>query len=138
MKLSQFIEETLTEIAVGVQSAKLRTSDLWAISPGALHGADLHEKSEIEFDVAVTVEQTLSSGKDGKGGVEASIQVMGVNLSGQLGGGLTGNQSNATTVASRIAFKVPVYMNAHFRNDKGISEEREYFQSRGKAPSTGT
>lgn len=133
MKLSQFIEETLTEIAVGIQSAKLRTGDIWAISPKSVQGVDISEKSEIEFDVAVTVEETSTKGKDGKAGVEASIQVMGVNMSGQLGGGASLDTTKATTIASRVAFKVPVYMNTHYRGDKALAEEREFFMGEGKA-----
>lgn len=66
MKLRDFIKDTMTEIAHGIQAAKIGTADLWAISPGLLHGERLIEKSYVEFDVAVTVNEMNGSERDGK------------------------------------------------------------------------
>lgn len=133
MKLSEFIDQTMTEIAEGIQKAKISTSDIWAIAPGSLNGERIFEKSEVEFDVAVTVVDTTTTQKEGKGGVSAKVEVMGVSLGGDLGGGGHRAEEAAKTVASRIAFKVPVHMNAHFRGDKNIADEAAYFATRGKA-----
>lgn len=70
--------------------------------------------------------------KEGKGGMSAKIEVMGVSLGGDLGGGGHKAEEAAKTVVSRIAFKVPVYMNAHFRGDQNLADEAAYFATRGK------
>lgn len=132
MKLRDFIKDTMTEIANGIQAAKIETADLWAISPGKLHGERLTEKSYVEFDVAVTVNETTASEKDGKGGIEAKIEVLGSRLGGQFSGGLGDKKEISSVNASRVAFKVPVYMNAHFRGDPNIVEEAEHFAKRRK------
>lgn len=132
MKLSEFIDQAMTEIAEGIQRAKISTSDIWAIAPGSLNGERIFEKSKVEFDVAVTVVESTETQKEGKGGIAAKVEVIGISLRGNLAGGGHKVQETAKTVASRIAFKVPVYMNAHFRGDKNIAEEAAYFAARGK------
>lgn len=132
MKLRDFIKDTMTEIAHGIQAAKIETADLWAINPGMLHGERLTEKSYVEFDVAVTVNEATTSEKDGKGAVKAEIEVFGSRVGGELSGGLSGTKETSTVNASRVAFKVPVYMNAHFRGDPNIVEEAEHFANRSK------
>lgn len=132
MKLRDFIKDTMTEIAHGIQAAKIGTADLWAISPGLLHGERLIEKSYVEFDVAVTVNEMNGSERDGKGGIKAEIEVLGSRVGGELSGGVAGKRETSTVNASRVAFKVPVYMNAHFRGDPNIAEEADHFAKRGK------
>lgn len=132
MKLRDFIKDTMTEIAHGIQAAKIETADLWAINPGMLHGERLIEKSYVEFDVAVTVNDATASEKDGKGGMKAEIEVFGSRLGGELAGGLGTKKETSTVNASRVAFKVPVYMNAHFRGDPNIAQEAEHFANRAK------
>lgn len=133
MKLSEFIDQTMTEIAEGIQKAKISTFDIWAIAPGTLNGERIFEKSEVEFDVAVTVVDTTATQKEGKGGVSAKVEVVGVSLGGDLAGVTHKAEESAKTVASRITFKIPVYINAHFRGDKNLVAEAEYFATRGKA-----
>lgn len=132
MKLRDFIKDTMTEIAHGIQAAKIETADLWAISPGMLHGERLTEKSYVEFDVAVTVNEATSSEKDGKAGLKAEIEVFGSRVGGELSGGLGGRTETTTLNVSRVAFKVPAYMNTHFRGDPNIIEEAEHFAIRAK------
>lgn len=131
MKLRDFIKDTMTEIAHGIQAAKIETADLWAISPGAMHGERLIEKSYVEFDVAVTVNEAAITEKDGKGGLKAEIEVFGSRMGGELGGGLATKKETSTVNASRVAFKIPVYMNAHFRGDPNMVEEADHFARRG-------
>lgn len=133
MRLSDFIDQAMTEIAEGIQKAKISTSDIWAISPGSLNGERIFEKSEVEFDVAVTVVDSTEVKSDGKGGVSAKVEVMGVSIGANLDGSKNKVSDTAKTVASRISFKVPVYMNAHFRDDKNMAEEAAYFSSRANA-----
>lgn len=129
MKLREFIRETLVEIAHGVQEAKFATKNLIAISPGAMHGERLSEKSYVDFDVAVTVDERMESGKDGKGVVKAEINVFGSKVGGELGGGIGAKKESGTQTVTRVAFKVPLYMNAHFRGDKAIMEEEEFYNT---------
>ena len=128
MKLRDFIQETMTEIAYGIQEAKINTSSIWAICPGSLHGERLTEKSYVEFDVAVTVNESVARKMDGKGGIKAEVEVLGSRFGGELSGGSEGQKEASTVNASRVAFKVPVYMNAHFRGDQNIKDEAEIFE----------
>jgi hypothetical protein len=130
MKLRDFIKEIMVEIAHGIQAAKIETGDLWAISPGALHGERLTEKSYVEFDVAVTVSEATKSARDGKGGMKAEIEVFGSRIGGEFTGSAETRSDVSTVNASRVAFKVPVYMNAHFRGDSNLIEEAEHFARR--------
>lgn len=56
MQLSSFIQEALYEIALGIHAAKVKAEDLVAISPGAMDGESVIEKSYIDFDVSVVVD----------------------------------------------------------------------------------
>ena len=127
MKLRDFIKETMTEIAFGIQSAKLETAELWAINPGSLSGEKVTEKSYVEFDVAVTVTQVDEKQKDGSGNLKGEINVLGAHVGGGLFGGGKMRMESSTANVSRVTFKVPVYMNAHFRGDKNILEEAQHF-----------
>lgn len=127
MKLRDFIKETMIEIAYGIQAAKIETADIWAINPGSLHGEKLTEKSYVDFDVAVTVNESTKNGQDGKGSIKAEIEVFGSRLGGELSGAAQGRKETSTVNASRVVFKVPVYMNAHFRGDENLSEEAKHF-----------
>jgi hypothetical protein len=129
MKLRDFIKDTLTDIAFGIQNAKIATKDVWAINPGALHGERLTDKSYVEFDVALTVTESSSTERDGKGGVKAEIEVFGSKVGGEVGGGIGSTSEKSTQNVSRVSFKVPVYMNAHYRGDKNILEEAEFLAS---------
>ncbi|UCI05391.1 hypothetical protein [Mesorhizobium sp. B1-1-8] len=117
----------MTEIAHGIQSAKIETKDIWAINPEALHGERLTEKSYVEFDVAVTVNESSTNEKDGRRAFKAEIEVFGTKFGGELGGGLGAKKETSSQNVSRVTFKVPVYMNAHYRGDKNIEAEAEHF-----------
>lgn len=130
MDLKDFIRETLVGIASGIQEAKIETGDIWALVPGALHGKRVSETSYIEFDVAVTVTETTESQKDGKAGVKAEISVLGSKVSGELGGGIASTKHASAEHVSRVSFKVPVHMNAHFRGDPLFAQEAAYLKDR--------
>jgi hypothetical protein len=129
MELRQFIRDAMMEIAMGIQQAKVDTKDLWAVTPAKLNGESVLEKSFIEFDIAVTVQEGASSQKDGKGGVKAEISVLGAKLGADGSGGVARTETNSTQNVSRITFKVPVYMNAHFRGDPNIAIEADFLRS---------
>ena len=118
MRLSQFIEDTLFEIARGVQRGQARAKDLIAISPSRLDGELVHEKSFIDFDVSVVVNDTATGGKGGIAKVGGEISVASIGkFSAELGGAVDKKQEQSTAQTHRVSFKVPVYMNAHYRDN---------------------
>lgn len=123
MELRDFIRETLVGIATGVQEAKLRTSDLWAINPGKLNGESVTEKSYIEFDVALTVTETAETQKGGGGGLKAEVSVLGSKVGGGAEAAISGSTGSSSEKVSRVSFRVPVYMNADYRGDNHTKEE---------------
>jgi hypothetical protein len=125
MKLRDFISETIEEIAFGVHKAKVNCSELIAVSPGNMNGDSVVKLSEIEFDVAVTVEESKSGQKSADGSAKANVSVLGVGIEGAIGGTGSTKQDASSSKVSRVAFKVPVYLNAHMRNDPTIDEERD-------------
>ncbi|MFZ3032491.1 MAG: hypothetical protein WA138_00550, partial [Parvibaculum sp.] len=71
MKLSELIEETLSEIAIGVDAAKAKSRQLIAISPATINRKMVSEITYIEFDVSIAVSEksdTASSSEKGGGG----------------------------------------------------------------------
>jgi hypothetical protein len=126
MKLREFIKETLTEIAFGVHQAKVASKDLVAIAPGTLNGEVLTEKTYVDFDVAVTASEVTESGKDGKAGIRAEIEVLGSKIGGELSGGASKGLSATKETASRVSFKVPIFINANYRNDQGFAREIDF------------
>jgi hypothetical protein len=126
MKLSNFIQETIFEIALGIHSAKVRAKDLVAVSPGMMDGKDVIEKSYIDFDVSVVVKEASQSKKGGKGSFSGSIKVaefasVGVSAGGEAEKGA----SSESEQVHRITFKVPVYFNAHHRADGTMAGEAD-------------
>lgn len=123
MRLSQFIEDTMYEIALGVQRAQARAKDLVAINPAHLDGEPLREKSFVDFDVSVVVNDATSVSKDGGGKLGGEISVASIGkLKAELGGGADKTRQNSTAQTHRVAFQVPVYFNAHFRNNPATAE----------------
>ncbi|CAK2056014.1 Phage protein [Vibrio crassostreae] len=99
MELDKFVAETLIAISKGVETAKLDTQEPIDINPpiyGNEQGRMTTEKnratSDIQFDVALTVEDTAEGG--------GKISVFGSNVGGSKG--------NKETLTSRVSFSVPV------------------------------
>ena len=119
MHLSDFVKSSLGEIILGVAEAKALTRNLASVSPGKLNNKSLLEKTEVEFEVALTTRKTDESGsvKSGKAGFEIAV----LSASVGLGGGVEGSKSTLENneSISRLAFKVPVYLNAHHRGVDG-------------------
>jgi hypothetical protein len=118
VRLSAFIHDTLYEIAWGVQLARARARDLVAITPSTIDGESVSEKTYIDFDVAVVVGESETNIKGGGGKTGAEIQVASI-IKASIGGEGTieSNSTASKEQTHRVAFKVPVYMNAHFRNN---------------------
>ena len=105
MKLSEFVEETLSQILEGVAAAQKSANELGGrvnptpqVRPAAAQTAvgSMQRIHEVSFDVALTT--TEESGKGG--GVGVSVGVFGV------GGKATASESS--TSASRVQFEVPI------------------------------
>lgn len=116
IELSQFIESTLFDIALGVQKAKLRAADIVAIAPNNVNGKNAGETTYVEFDIGVRTSSASSStvGSDGKMSARARIWV--ADASAELGGKIDRRSDSGAEHNHRISFKVPIYLNAHFRN----------------------
>jgi len=114
MDIEDFIDATLTKIIDGVQSAQRNFPSTngatdaiicpaWIPDGGPDAGVTNHVRKihDIEFDLAVTVENGASFQTAGK----ASIRV-GAIFEGELGSSLDSN--GASTIVNRIKFKIPV------------------------------
>jgi len=124
MRLSQFVQDTLYEIALGVHLARARALDIAAISPNTVSGDDVAEKTYVDFDVAVVVNEGDTKVKGADGRVGGEIQVASVFKANVGGGGKTESTATASTQQThRVTFKVPVFMNAHFRDNPEAQAE---------------
>lgn len=93
MELKEFISKTLVDITEGIAEA----SDSIGRSIG--FATEKNSSSNIEFDVAVTVE----SGSSAEGGAKAGISIASIDLiSGKLKGQIEEKSSNV----SRVKFSV--------------------------------
>jgi len=128
MRLSEFIESTLFEIALGVERGRLKSRDLIAINPSRLDGEPITEKSFIDFDVSVLVSETdeNSHGADAKASVEIKVASI-AKIGGSVGAKMDGTSTARTEQTHRVSFKVPVYMNANYRNNPAVHAEAARF-----------
>lgn len=130
MQLRDFIQETLYEIALGVHLAKIKSKDLIAVNPGSLNGEVLNEKSYIDFDVSLVVNEKKVSSSSGSGKIGGEIKVASiVKIGADVGGSGAKSTETSSEKTHRVAFKVPVYMNAHFRGDRSMAEEAAFVSS---------
>jgi hypothetical protein len=126
MDLNEFIEQTLFEIALGVQRAKVKSKDLVAAVPPRIDGEKAAEPSYVEFDVTVTAATSGSRivGGGGKAAAKFRIAVVEAEI------GVDGQADRSTSVSDqnthRAAFKVPVHFSAHYRNDPHMPQEAEF------------
>ena len=78
----------------------------------------MSEKTYVDFDVAVVVGESGTTTKVGDGEAGAEDQVASIIKATIDGGGKIESDSTASTEQTpRAAFKAPIYMNAHFRNN---------------------
>jgi hypothetical protein len=99
MELQQFITETLVQIHAGVEDAirqRLESAGSGVINPlfHEFFEGNISETNcqPVEFDVAVTVGT--------RGGAEAGIKVLAINIGGEM--------KREATTASRIRFTIPI------------------------------
>lgn len=130
MRLAEFIREALRDIALGVHGAKSDIHELVAIVPGHLNGTSMIEKTYVEFDIAVSAasDDESKSGSSAKAG--AGISVVGVKLGTDGALNEESLRKNSNSLTSRIGFKVPIYLNAHFRGDDGSQAEADFVMAK--------
>ena len=123
MRLSSFIQDTLYEIALGVELGRARAKDLIAINPSRMDGELITERSYIDFDVSVVVNEEHSSKTAGSGKLGTEIKVATV-FSASIGADGTRETSNVQSneQTHRVSFKVPVYMNANYAGNPAAAE----------------
>ena len=108
MKLSEFVEEVLSEIVAGIRAAQAGANGAFIV-PGGDGGHDYAshprlstsarlKSTIVDFDIALTVEE--SSMGSGSGGVK--VFGIGANLKGEL--------SSKDTTVSRVQFAVPLLL----------------------------
>lgn len=83
----------------------------------------VEEKSYIEFDIAVGVNETIITTKDGKGEVKAEINILGNRIGGGVDVGSNTVNNAQSEKISKVAFKVPVLLNANYRKVKSLQED---------------
>jgi hypothetical protein len=102
MDIQTFVTETLNQIIKGVEQAQEMNIN------SKVHPADTAPGkpilTEIDFDIAVTVEKTAQSSDEAKGKISVRTGI--VDFGGGVGGDSQKTESNATT--SRIKFTIPV------------------------------
>ena len=118
MRIGDFVRQALGEIVLGVAEAKRITNRLSSISPGKLDGETLTEKTLVDFEIALLAENSISSDSRSGGEVSGSLRVVSASVSGS---GETSEESRSENV-SRVSFSVPLYLNAHHRNDSRSSD----------------
>ncbi|HEV7229136.1 MAG TPA: hypothetical protein VGN45_11895 [Brevundimonas sp.] len=129
MRLNEFIQDTLYEIALGVEGARVKARNLVAINPSRLNGEQITEKSYVEFDVSVVVAETEESKIGGQGQANGEIKVASfVKIGGALGGQAERTNAQRAEQTHRVAFKVPLYMNANFRDNPATQAEAELWE----------
>jgi len=123
MKLYEFISDTLAEIAIGVHKAQIEVKDIVAIAPGHLYGTQYEEKTNVEFDIAVTVTENDRTGDNIQGTVNPTLEV----FSAKISAGSATLESSSTLEYEqnhehRVRFSVPIILSANFRNDSNYDQ----------------
>jgi hypothetical protein len=131
MRLSEFIQDMIYEIAEGVQGGGLKARELVAIAPVSLNGEHVGEKNYIEFDVSVVVSEAeeKKAGGDGKFGGEISVASV-AKISASVGGNAQGSSSAKAEQTHRVSFKVPIYWAANYRGNQATESEAAAFEAR--------
>lgn len=131
MRLSSFIQDTLYEIALGVELGRARAKDLIAINPSSLDGEGITERSYIEFDVSVVASEDRASKMSGSGKLGTEIKVATV-FSASVGADGERESSSATSneQTHRVTFRVPVHMNANYAKNPAAAEQAAWLLER--------
>jgi len=109
MELSNFITKVLTDIENGILNAKNIT--------GKSYYVDLGNKSGVNFDIAVTTNDTTSSSVDAKANA-GIIQVLGAGI------GATIEEKSENNKISRIQFLIVVPNKTDSQIQRDMTESR--------------
>lgn len=101
MDIQTFITETLNQIIRGVEQAQQSNAES-KVNPKTL--GEPTNITNIEFDIAVTVEKTSQSGDEAKGKISVRTGIF--DIGGGVGEDSQKSESNSTT--SRIKFLIPI------------------------------
>jgi hypothetical protein len=104
MDIQTFVTETINQIIRGVEKAQ-ESNDESKVNPFPDSGIHA-DKTNIEFDIAVTVEKTSQTGDDAKGKISVRTGIF--DVGGQVGGDSQKAESNSST--SRIKFSIPIML----------------------------
>ena len=130
MRLSDFIQDTLYEIARGVEAARIKARDLVAINPSRLDGEQITERSYIDFDVSIVVSETGENERSAGGRIGGEINVASVaKIGAGVGRKEKGSSSARAEQTHRVSFRVPVYLNANYRGNPAAQAEAETFEN---------
>lgn len=133
MKLSEFIQDTLYEIALGIHVGQLKAGEYVAIKPSLLNGEPVGEKSYIDFDLSLVVTEVEQRDHGAKAGVSGEIKVASVARVGAEFGGKRESSSTAKAEQThRVSFKVPVYFAASFKENAAFRAEAEALEAKRK------
>lgn len=115
MKLSQLIELTLNEIAMGVRSAKEKSWETMCIAPARVDGKVVAEITYVEFDLSVAVDETKSETSGKEKGIGGELRVLSIGASAKSGSNNSATDASSAKLSQKIAFKVPVCMGPDYR-----------------------
>lgn len=118
LNLSEFVANTITEIAIGIEKAKEQLKETDVLINPVTDGSGKHRTDQkgyvrstqnIEFDLSVTVNQEERSSESNSLNGGAKIQVVSIfNFS--LGGTTESSDelTNKNAIINRIKFSIPV------------------------------
>ena len=108
MKLSEFVQEVLTEIVAGIRAAQSAPGGAYVVPAGdggheyakhpRMSSSSRLKSTIVDFDIALTVEDSA------KGGGGGALKVFGI------GANLQGEVATKDTTVSRIQFAVPLLL----------------------------
>jgi hypothetical protein len=126
MRLSTFVHDTLYEIVLGISLGRARSRELAAIAPLTIDEKSVSEKTYVDFDIAVVVGEDEENASGGDGKLKGEIQVASVlKVSANAGGKIESKTRSSSEQTHRISFKVPLYTNAHFRENATVIAESQ-------------
>ena len=108
MDIKTFVSESLTQIIQGIEQAQTANRDS-VINPVCGSSVVKEKESQIEFDIAVTLEK----GTESKGGIAV--------LAGAINLGSQGKTNKSDMTVSRIKFSVPVAFRLNSKRPTAVS-----------------
>ena len=129
MRLDQFIETTLSEIALGVVKARVRSKDLVAIAPAKINERTFHTESVISFDVSLTVASSTEAAHSASAQGGGKMRVVVVDADLAVDGQRSKKDGAREEATHRVSFSVPMVLTAHHRADASIEEDKAVIAS---------